>query len=107
MLLDEPTTGLDPRSKREVQAFIRDVLVEHDATVLLTTHDMEEAELLCSRIAFLSRGSVVAAGTPGDLRRRVAEGRPLDSITMDHVFMALTGQAIAEDEVREEATTNG
>jgi ABC-2 type transport system ATP-binding protein len=107
MLLDEPTTGLDPRSKREVQGFIREVLAEHDATVLLTTHDMEEAELLCSRIAFLSRGAVVAEGTPSDLRRRVAGSRPLESITMDHVFMALTGQAIAEDEVREEATTNG
>ncbi len=66
MLLDEPTTGLDPRSKRDVQAFIREVQQEHDATILLTTHDMEEAELLCDRISFLAGRA--------DRRRRDAAG---------------------------------
>jgi ABC-2 type transport system ATP-binding protein len=105
MLLDEPTTGLDPRSKRDVQAFIRDVRAEHDATVLLTTHDMEEAELLCDRIAFIAGGRIVAEGSPLELRQRVANGRPLDEINMEHVFMELTGKSIEEDEIMEEVMT--
>jgi ABC-2 type transport system ATP-binding protein len=106
MLLDEPTTGLDPRSKRDVQAFIRDVQHEHDATILLTTHDMDEAQLLCDRIAFLAGGRIVAEGTPLDLRRKVADGRDLESITMETVFMELTGKSIEEDETPEEVTSN-
>lgn len=76
MLLDEPTTGLDPRSKRDVQAFVREVQRDHEATILLTTHDMDEAELLCDRIAFLVGGRIVAEGTPLELRKTVADGRP-------------------------------
>ncbi len=98
MLLDEPTTGLDPRSKRDVQAFIREVQAEHDATILLTTHDMDEAETLCNRISFLAGGRIVAEGTPLDLRRQIANGRPLETINMETVFMELTGKSIEEDE---------
>jgi ABC-2 type transport system ATP-binding protein len=98
MLLDEPTTGLDPRSKREVQAFVRDAAQKSGATTLLTTHDMEEAELLCDRIAFLVRGQIVAEGTPLALRERVAAGRPLDQINMETVFMELTGRDIEEND---------
>jgi ABC-2 type transport system ATP-binding protein len=98
MLLDEPTTGLDPRSKRDVQAFIRQVQREHDSTILLTTHDMEEAELLCDRIAFIAGGRIVAEGTVLELRQRVANGRPVEAITMENVFMELTGKRIEEDE---------
>lgn len=98
MLLDEPTTGLDPRSKRDVQAFVRQVREEHDSTILLTTHDMEEAELLCDRIAFIAGGRIVAEGTPLELRERVAGGRPVEEITMETVFMELTGKRIEEDE---------
>src|SRR5205814_9477399 len=107
MLLDEPATGLDPRSKRDVQRFVEEVRREHDATILLTTHDMEEAELLCDRIAFLSGGKIVAEGTPLDLRKAVAAGRPLDEITMETVFMELTGRSVEEDEEPEEAKTRG
>jgi ABC-2 type transport system ATP-binding protein len=103
MLLDEPTTGLDPRSKRDVQRFIREVRAEHDATILLTTHDMEEAELLCDRISFIAGGRIVAEGTSEELKQRVANGRPAESISMEDVFMALTGKDIAEDEVLVEA----
>jgi ABC-2 type transport system ATP-binding protein len=98
MLLDEPTTGLDPRSKRDVQAFVRQVRAEHDSTILLTTHDMEEAELLCDRIAFIANGRIVAEGTPFELRERVARERPVEEITMETVFMELTGKRIEEDE---------
>jgi ABC-2 type transport system ATP-binding protein len=113
MLLDEPTTGLDPRSKRDVQRFIREVRDEHDATILLTTHDMEEAETLCDRIAFLARGRIVAEGTPLALRRRVAEEQelPLERVDLEAVFMELTGRSIEEDEEgeqeREELSVHG
>jgi ABC-2 type transport system ATP-binding protein len=105
MLLDEPTTGLDPRSKRDVQTFIREVRERHDATVLLTTHDMEEAEVLCDRVAFLAGGRIVAEGTPTALRRRVAErlGRELSTVTMETVFMEITGRSIEEDETEDAA----
>ncbi len=109
MLLDEPTTGLDPRSKRDVQRFISDVRAEHDATILLTTHDMEEAETLCDRIAFLAGGGIVAEGTPLELRRRVAAEQelPLERVTLETVFMDLTGRSIEEDEEREEEAREG
>ncbi len=103
MLLDEPTTGLDPRSKHDVQTFIREVQREHDATILLTTHDMAEAELLCDRIAFLSGGRIVAFGTPLELRQQVAGDRPLESINMETVFMELTGRSVEEDEEEEQS----
>jgi ABC-2 type transport system ATP-binding protein len=109
MLLDEPTTGLDPRSKRDVQTFVREVQRDHDATILLTTHDMQEAEALCDRIAFLVGGRIVAEGTALELRRSVAKGRPVDSIDMDDVFMDLTGRSVEEDEEEEdkEVAANG
>jgi len=107
MLLDEPTTGLDPRSKRDVQAFIREVQRDHDATILLTTHDMEEAELLCDRISFLAGGRIVSEGPPLELRRQVADGRPVEEISMETVFMELTGRDLAEDEVPEEVGAHG
>jgi ABC-2 type transport system ATP-binding protein len=98
MLLDEPTTGLDPRSKRDVQEFIREVQRDHDATILLTTHDMDEAEALCDRIAFLVGGRIVAEGTSEELRARVGAN------DLEDVFMALTGKHVDEDE--EEVTVN-
>jgi ABC-2 type transport system ATP-binding protein len=98
MLLDEPTTGLDPSSKRDVQQFILRVRQEHDATVLLTTHDMEEAERLCDRIAFLVGGRVVTEGTPFELRSAVAAGRPMEDVSMETVFLELTGKRLEEDE---------
>src|SRR5213082_2585378 len=59
LLLDEPTTGLDPRSKLEVQEFIRKVRAEHDATILLCTHDMNEAEALADRVGLLDSGELL------------------------------------------------
>jgi ABC-2 type transport system ATP-binding protein len=105
MLLDEPTTGLDPRSKRDVQTFVREVQRDHDATIFLTSHDMAEVEALCDRIAFLVGGRVVAAGTPLELRELVADGQPLEKIDMEDVFMELTGRSVEDDE--EEVTVDG
>ena len=105
MLLDEPTTGLDPRSKRDVQGFIREVQRDHGATILLTTHDMAEAEALCDRIAFLVGGRIVAEGTSLELRRAIAGSRPVESVDLEDVFMALTGRTVEDDE--EEVTIDG
>lgn len=96
LLLDEPTTGLDPRSKREVQAFVTGIRRDHNATVLLTTHDMEEADALCDRIAIIDHGKIVALDTPDALRRLVStNGR---APTMEDVFLELTGHAMEEGE---------
>jgi ABC-2 type transport system ATP-binding protein len=104
MLLDEPTTGLDPHSKRDVQEFVTEVRDHHDATILLTTHDMDEAERLCDRITFIAGGRIVAEGTPLELRMQAAHGRPLNEVTMETVFLELTGKRIEEDE---EVLVNG
>jgi ABC-2 type transport system ATP-binding protein len=65
---------------------------------------MEEAEILCDRIAFIAGGRIVAEGTPLELRERVANGRPLEQINMETVFMELTGKSIDEDEIPAEVT---
>jgi ABC-2 type transport system ATP-binding protein len=96
LLLDEPTTGLDPRSKLDVQAFIEDLNETHDATVVLTTHDLAEAERLCERITILDGGRIVAEDTPEGLKRLVAtpDGQPP---TLETVFLAYTGRSLDED----------
>jgi len=97
LLLDEPTTGLDPRSKREVQAFVEELRDKHDATILLTTHDMQEADGLCDRIAILDDGKVVALDTPANLKAMVSQNG--HEPTLEDVFMELTGkQLVKEDE---------
>ena len=99
LLLDEPTTGLDPRSRRDVQAFVRALRDEHGTTVLLTTHDMHEAESLCDRLAIVDHGRVVALDTPARLRQTIA--RPgadtdCDAPTLEDAFLALTGRRAEE-----------
>jgi ABC-2 type transport system ATP-binding protein len=96
LLLDEPTTGLDPRSKLDVQAFIEDLREHHDATVLLTTHDLTEAERLCDRLAILDRGQLVVEGTPDELKARVQRERGLPP-TLESVFMTWTGRSLDDD----------
>src|SRR5690349_489055 len=68
LLLDEPTTGLDPRSKQDVQRFVLRMRRDHDTTVFLTTHDMDEADRLCDRIAVIDDGKIVALDTPENLK---------------------------------------
>jgi ABC-2 type transport system ATP-binding protein len=102
VLLDEPTTGLDPKSKKEVAAFINRLREEQDITLLLTTHDMMEAELLCDRIAILNRGKMVALGTALELKlnAKTSEKDPLPSL--EDVFLQLAGQKMEEaDEIEE------
>jgi ABC-2 type transport system ATP-binding protein len=101
LLLDEPTTGLDPRSKLDVQTFVEDIRETHDATIVLTTHDLAEAERLCDRITILDGGRVVAEDTPDGLKQMVAErhGQPA---TLEAVFMTYTGRSLDEDVEDEE-----
>jgi ABC-2 type transport system ATP-binding protein len=101
LLLDEPTTGLDPRSKRTVQTFIAEAR-DRGVAILLTTHDMEEADLLCDRLAFLAGGRIVAEGTSRELRAQVAGTGSVEDIDMEDVFMAFTGRSIEEDEEEDE-----
>jgi ABC-2 type transport system ATP-binding protein len=96
LLLDEPTTGLDPRSKLDVQAFIEEVRDSHDATIVLTTHDLGEAERLCSRISILNDGRVVAEDSPEGLKRLVAE-RFSQEPTLHNAFMTYTGRSLDDD----------
>ena len=91
LLLDEPTTGLDIRSKREVQTFVRDLRDEHDATIVLTTHDLDEAERLADRIGVLHGGKLVAEGTTAELCARYG-GRA----NLEEVFMTITGRKIED-----------
>jgi ABC-2 type transport system ATP-binding protein len=97
LLLDEPTTGLDPRSKREVQAFVEELRDNHDATILLTTHDMQEADALCDRVAILDDGRIVALDTPAGLKARVSRNNGHEA-TLEDVFMELTGKALRREE---------
>jgi ABC-2 type transport system ATP-binding protein len=91
LLLDEPTTGLDPRSKLEVQEFIRDVRVTHDATILLCTHDMAEAETLADRVGLLDRGELLFLEPVEDVKRRYGVE------TLEQAFFAATGRVFEEE----------
>lgn len=92
LLLDEPTTGLDPKSRRDVQSFLEDLRRREGTTILLTTHDMAEAERLCARIGFLAHGKLVAEGTARELMRRSG------ATTLDDAFIALTGEDLVNEE---------
>lgn len=99
LLLDEPTTGLDPRSKLEVQEFIRQVRTEHDATILLCTHDMAEAEALSDRVGLLDRGRLLFLEPVEDVKRRFGVE------SLEEAFFAATGREFeaeeGDDEYRE------
>jgi ABC-2 type transport system ATP-binding protein len=96
LLLDEPTTGLDPRSKLDVQTFIEELRETHDASIVLTTHDLAEAERLCDAITVIDGGRVVVEDTPAGLIASEAErtGRPA---TLHDVFMTHTGRSLDDD----------
>ena len=96
LLLDEPTTGLDPRSKREVQAFVRELRDRHGTTILLTTHDMVEAEALCDRIAIIDGGNIVALDTPAELKKLIPQNG--HAPTLEDVFLELTGKQLVTEE---------
>jgi ABC-2 type transport system ATP-binding protein len=96
LLLDEPTTGLDPRSKREVQAVVRELNQESGTTILLTTHDMAEADNLCERVAIIDGGKIVALDTPQALKQVIPQNG--HETTLEEVFLELTGKQLVKEE---------
>src|SRR3954453_12105714 len=92
LLLDEPTTGLDPKSRRDVQTFLESLRAREGTTILLTTHDMAEAERLCARIGFLAHGRLVAEGTAEELKRQARVE------TLDDAFIKLAGEELKDEE---------
>ena len=97
LLLDEPTTGLDPRSKKDVQRFVHELRDRHDATIVICSHDMDEAEALCDRIAIMDNGQLIAIGTVAELKQLVSERDEVINPSLEDVFIALTGRDLRED----------
>ena len=92
LLLDEPTTGLDPRSKLEVQEFVREIRDSHDSTILLCTHDLAEAEVLADRVGILDRGRLLALESADEIKQRY------DAETLEEAFFAATGREFEAEE---------
>ncbi len=97
LLLDEPTTGLDPGSKKEVQEVVKELREKHGTTILLTTHDMVEADLLCDRVAIMNSGKIMAMDTPAALKSRLPIKNGKES-TLEDVFLDLTGKKLVKEE---------
>lgn len=100
LILDEPTIGLDPAAAVVLRGVIANLVPDH--TVLLTTHDMNEADQLCHEIAVVDHGRIVAQGSPADLkagvttvapsRHRLNNSAPISQATLEDAFLAITGR---------------
>ena len=97
LFLDEPTTGLDPQAKRNLWQLVRD-LNDSGMTIVLTTHNMEEAEYLCDRIAIMDQGKIIAEDTPQNLILEHASEPPAAKLhgNIEDVFLALTGHELRD-----------
>lgn len=105
LLLDEPTTGLDPRSKKDVETFVLNLRNTHDATILLTSHDMHEADTLCDRLAILDKGKIVVEGTPAELKEAHRLQNNLHEMpSLEDVFMEVTGRSLDDEDDEEEGS---
>jgi ABC-2 type transport system ATP-binding protein len=97
LFLDEPTTGLDPQSRRQLWGVL-DRFRADGGTILLTTHYMDEAEVLCDRVAIVDKGKVIALDSPKALIATLGEPKVITHHgTLEDVFMARTGRALRED----------
>ncbi len=94
LFLDEPTVGLDPVARHAVWERLRQLRAQFGTTILMSTHDMDEAEVLCERVAIMARGRVMIVGSPAELKAEVGP-----DATMDDAFVRFTGQPL---EVAEE-----
>ena len=101
LLLDEPTTGLDPRSKLEVQDFVREIRAEHDATVLLCTHDMVEAEALADRVGIIDRGRLLRLEGAAALKAHYG------AATLEGAFLATTGRELGTEQDEDDEDERG
>jgi ABC-2 type transport system ATP-binding protein len=97
LFLDEPTSGLDPQSRRQLWDLVRRIR-DDGGTILLTTHYMEEAEILCDRVAIVDRGHVIAHGAPNDLIASLGTTTVVTRHgTLEDVFMGLTGRHLRDE----------
>ncbi|MDE5777180.1 MAG: ABC transporter ATP-binding protein [Lachnospiraceae bacterium] len=93
LIFDEPTVGIDPQSRN----FILDKIKESNrkgATVIYTSHYMEEVEAVCTRIAIMDNGKIIACGTSGELKKLVSKGT--EDTTLEEVFLTLTGKKLRD-----------
>jgi len=93
LFLDEPTTGLDPIGVKMVWEHILNLKKKYNTTILLTTHIMEEADKLCNRVALLSRGNLVVADTPENLKNSIGK----KEATLEDVFIHYTSESLANE----------
>jgi ABC-2 type transport system ATP-binding protein len=97
LFLDEPTTGLDPQSRRQLWALLSRYR-EQGGTILLTTHYMDEAETLCDRVAIVDHGKLIAEGAPRELIATLGAPKVVTHQgTLEDVFVALTGRHLREE----------
>ena len=98
IFLDEPTTGLDPQARRNLWHLIQEIRAK-GTTVIITTHYMDEAEILCDRVAIIDAGEIVALDTPGNLIDKLVAGgfereAPVKKANLEDVFIQITGHEI-------------
>jgi ABC-2 type transport system ATP-binding protein len=97
LFLDEPTTGLDPQSRRQLWGILERFRAG-GGTVLITTHYMDEAEVLCDRVAVIDRGRVITLGSPSELIEALGQPKVVTHRgTLEDVFMSLTGRRLRDD----------
>ncbi len=98
--LDEPTTGLDPQARRNLWDLVR-MVRDKGVTVIITTHYLDEAELLCDRVAIMDKGKIIALDTPHNLIRQLLKRgfkkeQQIEQANLDDVFIDLTGKALRD-----------
>jgi ABC-2 type transport system ATP-binding protein len=103
LFLDEPTTGLDAQARRAMWEVIRKLKAE-GKSVFLTTHYLEEAEILADRVAIMNKGKIVAQGTPDELKEKYGSGKKVVTIgdTLEDIFVKLVGAPVEEGEIKDE-----
>jgi ABC-2 type transport system ATP-binding protein len=93
LIFDEPTVGIDPQSRNFILEKIRETN-KKGATVIYTSHYMEEIEAICTRIAILDNGKIIAIGTSEELKKLVTDGS--EDISLEEVFLTLTGKKLRD-----------
>lgn len=105
IFLDEPSTGLDPKARRHLWSLIQKIR-DSGTTVVLTTHYMDEAEVLCDRVGVIDNGKIIALSSPGELidellKRGFKRPQQVRAATLEDVFLDLTGHAISHEDQHE------
>lgn len=98
--MDEPTTGLDPQARRNLWDLTREIR-DKGVTVVMTTHYMDEAQILCDRVAIMDNGKIIALDTPDDLIKQLLgrgfkKAQHVEQANLEDVFIDLTGKALRE-----------